>query len=82
MLPPANPDLLKAARSDLGIVGHPDEFAVLTDTHADTVARQLLLENRSIDQVGTTPDAGCASNDLMLDIMAHCTVRKALFEFE
>jgi hypothetical protein len=81
-LPPAKPDLLKAARSDLRIVAHPDEFGGLTDTHADTVARQLLLEDKSIDQVGTNPDAGRASNDLTLGIIAHCTGRKALFEYE
>ena len=78
MLPPAKPDLRKAARSDLGIVGHPDEFA---DRYSRR-HRGLSAVNRSIDQVGANPDAGRASNDLMLDIMAHCTVRKAWFEYE
>ena len=48
---------------------HPDEFGGLTGVHADTVVRQLALENKFIDQVGTNPDAGRASNDNMLDII-------------
>ena len=43
--------------------------AGLTGVHADTVVRQLALENKFIDQVGTNPDAGRASNDNMLDII-------------
>ena len=84
MLPPAKPDLLNATRTDLRqLIGAlHDEFGGLTDTHADTVARQLLLQNNSIDRVGTNPYAGRASNDLMLYIIAHCTVRRALFQHE
>jgi hypothetical protein len=48
---------------------HPEEFGGLTGVHADTVVRQLALENKFIDQVGTNPDAGRASNDNMLDII-------------
>jgi hypothetical protein len=48
---------------------HPDEFGGLTGVHADTVVRQLALENKFIDQVATNPDAGRASNDNMLDII-------------
>jgi hypothetical protein len=48
---------------------HPDEFGGLTGVHADTVVRQLALESKFIDQVGTNPDAGRASNDNMLDII-------------
>ena len=83
MLPP-KPHLLNAARTDLRqlIVASHDEFGSLTETHADTVARRPPLENNSIDRVGTNPDAGRASNDLMLDIIAHCTVRSALFQYE
>ena len=40
------------------------------------------LANKFIDQVGTNPDAGRASNDLRLDIIAHRTVRRALFQYE
>ena len=48
---------------------HPEEFGGLTGVHAETVVRQLALENQFIDQVGTNPDAGRASNDNMLDII-------------
>jgi hypothetical protein len=62
MLPPAKPDLRKAARTDLRqlIVVHHDEFGGLTDTRADTVTRQLLLENKSIDRVGIPMRAALA----------------------
>src|SRR5882724_5434312 len=62
---------INAARVDLKqlMVEHPDEFGGLTGVHADTVVRQLALENKFIDQVGTNPDAGRASNDNMLDII-------------
>jgi hypothetical protein len=62
---------ISAARSGLMhlMAAHPDEFGGLTGVHADTVVRQLALENRFIDQVGTSPDAGRASNDNMLDII-------------
>ena len=51
------------------IAAHPDEFGGLTGIHADTVVRQLQLETKFINQVGTNPDAGRASNDNMLDII-------------
>ena len=51
------------------MAAHPDEFGGLTGIHADTVVRQLQLENKFINQVGTNPDAGRASNDNMLDII-------------
>ena len=62
---------INAARTGLTqlMAAHPDEFGGLTGVHADTVVRQLALENRFIDQVGTNPDAGRASNDNMLDII-------------
>jgi hypothetical protein len=62
---------INAARTGLTqlMAAHPDEFGGLTGIHADTVVRQLALENRFIDQVGTNPDAGRASNDNMLDII-------------
>src|SRR5208337_1852290 len=62
---------VNAARTDLQqlIAAHPDEFGGLTGIHADTVVRQLALENTFLNQVGTNPDAGRASNDNMLDII-------------
>jgi hypothetical protein len=51
------------------MAAHPDEFGGLTGIHADTVVRQLQLENKFINQAGTNPDAGRASNDNMLDII-------------
>ena len=51
------------------MAAHPEEFGGLTGIHADTVVRQLQLETKFIDQVGTNPDAGRASNDNMLDII-------------
>jgi hypothetical protein len=41
----------------------------LTGIHADVAVRQLQLENKFINQAGTNPDAGRASNDNMLDII-------------
>jgi hypothetical protein len=78
MLGGINSDNAAAIRSDInaartGLVqlmaAHPEEFGGLTGVHAETVVRQLALENRFIDQVGTNPDAGRASNDNMLDII-------------
>ena len=62
---------VNAARTDLQqlMAAHPDEFGGLTGIHADTVVRQLALENTFLNQVGTNPDAGRASNDNMLDII-------------
>lgn len=62
---------LAAASSGLKhlMAAHPDEFGGLTGIHADTVVRQLALESKFIDQVGTNPNAGRASNDNMLDII-------------
>ena len=62
---------VNAARTDLKqlITAHPDEFGGLSGVHADTVVRQLALENKFLNQVGTNPDAGRASNDNMLDII-------------
>ena len=62
---------VNAARTDLKqlIAAHPDEFGGLSGVHADTVVRQLALENKFLNQVGTNPDAGRASNDNMLDII-------------
>ena len=61
---------VNAARTDLQqlMTAHPDEFGGLTGIHADTIVRQLALENKFLNQVGTNPDAGRASNDNMLDI--------------
>lgn len=62
---------INTARTDLQhlMTAHPDEFGGLTGIHADTVVRQLALENKFLNQVGTNPDAGRASNDNMLDII-------------
>ena len=62
---------INAARTDLKqlMAAHPDEFGGLTGVHADTVVRQLALETKFLNQVGTNPDAGRASNDNMLDII-------------
>jgi hypothetical protein len=62
---------INAARTDLKqlMAAHPDEFGGLTGIHADTIVRQLALENKFLNQVGTNPDAGRASNDNMLDII-------------
>lgn len=62
---------INAATNDLKhlMAAHPEEFGGLTGIHADTVVRQLQLETKFINQVGTNPDAGRASNDNMLDII-------------
>lgn len=62
---------IDAARTDLKqlMAAHPDEFGGLTGIHADTVVRQLALEDKFLSQYGTNPDAGRASNDNMLDII-------------
>lgn len=51
------------------ISANPHEFGGLTGVHADTVIRQLQLENTYINEAGTNPDAGRASNDNLLDII-------------
>jgi hypothetical protein len=48
---------------------NPTLFGGLTGIHADTVIRQLQLENTYINQAGISPDAGRASNDNILDII-------------
>jgi hypothetical protein len=80
MLPPAKPDLLKAARTDLRqlIVAHHDEFGGLTDTRADTVARQQLLGSKSIDRVGTPMWAAlamtsCSTSSLIVPFTDLCS---------
>jgi hypothetical protein len=80
MLPPAKSDLLEAARTDLRrlIVVHHDEFADLTDTRADTVARQRPLENKSIDRVGTPMRAAlamtsCSTSSLIAPFTGLCS---------
>src|SRR5258706_3216900 len=62
---------INTAQTDLThlMAAHPDEFGGLTGIHADTVVRQLALETKFLNQVGTNPDAGRASNDNMLDII-------------
>jgi hypothetical protein len=62
---------INTARTDLKqlMAAHPGEFGGLTGIHADTVVRQLALETKFLNQVGTNPDAGRASNDNMLDII-------------
>jgi len=78
MLGGINSENVAAIRADINtarlalkqlMAEHPDEFGGLTGVHADTVVRQLALESKFIDQVGTNPDAGRASNDNMLDII-------------
>jgi hypothetical protein len=51
------------------IQAQPLLFGGLTGIHADTVVRQLQLENTYINQAGVSPDAGRASNDNILDII-------------
>jgi hypothetical protein len=51
------------------IQANPTLFGGLTGIHADTVIRQLELENTYISQAGVSPDAGRASNDNILDII-------------
>jgi hypothetical protein len=51
------------------INANPTLFGGLTGIHADTVVRQLQLENTYINQAGVSPDAGRASNDNILDII-------------
>jgi len=78
MLGGINSDNVAAIKADINtarislkqlMAEHPEEFGGLTGVHADTVVRQLELENRFIDQVGTNPNAGRATNDNMLDII-------------
>ncbi|RTL69394.1 MAG: hypothetical protein EKK41_13590 [Hyphomicrobiales bacterium] len=78
MLGGINSSNVAAIKADIAAAGsglkhlmaaHPDEFGGLTGIHADTVVRQLALEAKFIDQVGTNPNAGRASNDNMLDII-------------
>jgi hypothetical protein len=51
------------------MTANPLLFGGLTGVHADTVVRQLQLENTYIAQAGVSPDAGRASNDNLLDII-------------
>ncbi len=51
------------------VQANPLLFGGLTGIHADTVIRQLELENTYIGQAGISPDAGRASNDNILDII-------------
>jgi hypothetical protein len=51
------------------VQANPTLFGGLTGVHADTVIRQLQLENTYISQAGISPDAGRASNDNILDII-------------
>jgi hypothetical protein len=51
------------------IQSQPMLFGGLTGVHADTVARQALLEINYINQAGISPDAGRASNDNILDMI-------------
>jgi hypothetical protein len=51
------------------MAANPLLFGGLTGIHADTVVRQLQLEDTYIAQAGVTPDAGRASNDNLLDII-------------
>jgi hypothetical protein len=51
------------------MTANPLLFGGLTGVHADTVVRQLQLENSYIAQAGISPDAGRASNDNLLDII-------------
>ena len=61
---------IDTARVDLQhlMAANPSEFGGLTGIHADTVVRQLKLEDTFLSQVGTNPDAARASNDNMNDI--------------
>jgi len=60
-----------AAIADLQalMVANPTLFGGLTGIHADTVVRQLQLENTYIAQAGISPDAGRGSNDNILDMI-------------
>jgi hypothetical protein len=51
------------------MAANPLLFGGLTGVHADTVVRQLQLEDTFIAQAGVTPNAGRASNDNLLDII-------------
>ena len=51
------------------MTANPLLFGGLTGVHAETVVRQLELENTYIAQAGVSPDAGRGSNDNLLDII-------------
>jgi len=51
------------------MVANPTLFGGLTGIHADTVVRQLQLENTYIAQAAISPDAARGSNDNFLDII-------------
>ncbi len=60
-----------AAITDLQglMTANPTLFGGLTGIHADTIVRQLQLEQTFINQAGVSQDAGRASNDNLLDII-------------
>lgn len=51
------------------MAANPTLFGGLTGIHADTVVRQLQLENTYIAQAGISPDAARGSNDNILDMI-------------
>jgi hypothetical protein len=51
------------------MTANPTLFGGLTGIHADTVVRQLQLENTYIAQAGISPDAARGSNDNFLDMI-------------
>jgi hypothetical protein len=51
------------------MAANPTLFGGLTGIHADTVMRQLQLENTYIAQAGISPDAARGSNDNILDMI-------------
>jgi hypothetical protein len=51
------------------MASNPALFGGLTGVHAETVVRQLELEQTYLSQAGVNPDAGRASNDNLLDII-------------
>jgi hypothetical protein len=51
------------------MASNPALFGGLTGVHAETVVRQLQLEESYLGQAGVNPDAGRASNDNLLDII-------------
>jgi uncharacterized protein YeaO (DUF488 family) len=48
---------------------HPDQFQGLTAVHAETVVRQLELEQHYVQDAANNPVAGRGSNDNLLDII-------------
>ena len=51
------------------MAANPTLFGGLTGVHAETIVRQLQLEQTYIAQAGVSQDAGRASNDNLLDII-------------